>query len=184
MNKQSRKKRFLLNGLALLVIVAVSFTAYGNYQKDDGIGADQNLPPLKGEVPYVDVDLQKGEVNVALIVKDTDSMDDIASDTITIFKWGREKLPPFVCGPDYPPNLCVLMWVKITWVTTNGSSQELYPLLTIGLDQIGIDRLLVEQPQGYDELKAFLQDIAERSNGTGLFYQEYPAPPQPFTGFK
>lgn len=175
-------KRLAINLAALLIITTVAFLAVAPTQFWGRSDLPADLPSLKGQVKDVNIDPKLGEINVALVVKKTDTQDDVAADTIALYKWGRAKLPPLVCGDDYPPNLCVQRWVKVTWVFEQDG--KYYPVLTIGLDQMGIDRLIEKDPRGYEELNAFLLDIKEKSNGTGLFYDEYPVPPEPFTGFK
>ena len=187
MKKRGGKMRLAINLVATLIIGAVAFLAYRSSSQQSVSAKELGLPPLRSEVTSVKIDErdQRGEINVSLIVDlDAGDPDNIVSDMVAIFIWGRAKLKPLVCGPDYPPNLCVQRWVKITWVTPKDTAGDSYPITTIGLDQLAIDRLSERDIHGYEEFNKFIKHIAEESNGTALFYQEYPAVPEPFTGFK
>ena len=171
------------------ILMAVGKGAIGSFNvvSNNADITAAGLPPLRSEVTSVKIDERdkRGEINVSLIVDlDVGDPDNIASDMVAIFIWGRTELKPLVCGPDYPPNLCVQRWVKITWVTPKNADGDSYPIATIGLDQMAIDRLSEQDIHSYEELDKFFKHIAEESNGTALFYQEYPAVPEPFTGFK
>lgn len=176
-------KRLAINLAALLVITIVALLAIAPTQFWGQNDLPDDLPPLKGQINDVDIDLKLGEINVALVVKETDTQDDIAADMVAIYKWGRGHLPPYACGPGNPPNLCVKMWVRITLVVSNNTG-DLYPMTTIGLDQVGLEKLAREDPQGMEKLSAFFEKVSQESNNSNISYEEYPAPPPPFEGFK
>lgn len=189
----SALKRPLLNLLALAIIVAVGFTAYGNYQKDDGIGDDQNLPPLKSlkTIPAggLSIDLQSGVIQIALEISRQADDADVANDIVEIYRWGRSYFKPVLCGPEHPPNLCVVGYVDIVLVgrqdiiTTDGRDEGYVTIVEMGLNQIQIDRMLRHPPTDFEGLIDFQTQVAEETLGTGGWIQAFD-PPLPFTGFK
>lgn len=189
----SALKRPLLNLLALAIIVAVGFTAYGNYQKDDGTGADQNLPSLKSlkTIPAggLDIDLKSGVIQIALEISKQANDADVTSDIVEIYRWGRGYFKPVLCGPEHPPNLCVVGYVDIVLVgrqdiiTTDGRDEGYVTIVEMGLNQIQIDRMLRHPPTDFEGLIDFQTQVAEETLGTGGWIQAFD-PPLPFTGFK
>lgn len=175
----STTKRPLLNLLALAVIAAVGFAAFRFYQSgqnpDGGISA---LPALKTIKPVPDgliIDLKRKEIGVALVVSSTASYDDIASDVITVYRWGREQFSPLLCGPLAPPNMCIDGRVLIYLVTpakvpsTQGTAEVYVKVIGMWLDQQYIEVLLTNPPQTLDDLGAFHEFAYKDSLGTGAY---------------
>lgn len=191
----SALKRPLQNLLALAIIVAVGFAAYGNYQANDKTeyNEGQQFPKLTSlkTIPIggLDINTENSLVQIALEISLRDNPDNFVPDIVEVYRWGRSHFKPVLCGPEHPPNLCVVGYVDIVLVgrqdiiTTNGRDQGYVTIAEMGLDQIQIDRMLRHPPTDFEGLMDFQSRVAEETLGTGGWIQAFD-PPMPFTGFK
>lgn len=188
MNKESRKKRFLINGLSLLIIAGVIIL--GNFLTAPKAltNQDVDLPALKNQVAPdgVKVNLKTGSIQIALLLDPDGKLDDShAADMLTLYRWGQEYFGEYKCGPDYPPNLCVFDEVEFVFIDEVETMSEeglpqtsLYEMFLIGLDQVQIEKLLAldPQPTTIEALMGYLNQVAIDTDGTGVFYEELDEP--------
>jgi len=154
---------------------------------------EAGLPPLKTLKPIpvggLDINLKSGGVQIALELDRQANDADLTSDIIEIYRWGRGYFKPVLCGPEHPPNMCVVGYVDIVLVgredifTPTGQGEGYVTVVEMGLNQIQIDSLLRDPPANFDKLLEFLSQVAEKTLGTEGWIQAFD-PPTPFTGFK
>lgn len=169
-------KRLLLNTLSIAVIGAVGFAAFRFYQSgEDTASGATNLPSLTVLKPVpggLVINEKRKEIGIAFeISQNLTSYDDIAADVVKVYRWGRERFSPLLCGPLAPPNLCVDGRVLIYLVVhyQDPLTDARIKVMGMWLDQRYIDVLLVDQPETLDDLGAFHEYAYKDSLGTGAY---------------
>jgi hypothetical protein len=183
-------KRLILNTVALLVIVAVGFLALRAYDPPPMTMADSGIPVP--EVKYLEIadtlfEPENGRIAIALVIPErVPPTGGIIADILEVYRWSRSYYLPIKCGEDYPPEMCRIGLTEIyliqpTTVMRRGMPIELDTLLiSMGLDQIQIDKLLNgTPPETLQELFGFHEQVMQTTQSTGGYIYQ-PEEPQLF----
>lgn len=185
MNKESKAKRLIINGLSLIIILGVILLGLFTTAPKALTNQDVDLPALKNRVAPdgVKVNLKMASIQIALRLDPNGKLDDShAADMLTLYRWGREYFGQPKCGPNYQPNQCVLGKVEFIFVDAKKTMSEdglpqasLFKMFLIGLDQVQIDKLLAldPQPTTAKELMEYLYQVGQETQGTGVNYEEF-----------
>ena len=170
-------KRRILNTVALLVIVAVGFLASRAYDPPPMTMADSGIPvpDLTLEIADTLFEPENGHIALALVIPErVPPSGVIIADVLEVYRWSRGYYLPIKCGKDYPPDLCQIGQTEIyliqpTTVTRRGAPIELdVLLLSMGLDQVQIDKLLNgTPPETQQELFGFHAQVMQETGTTG-----------------
>lgn len=177
MKTESKKKRFFKNVFALLIILAVGFVAFRNYQPPAVTVKNVDLPKLNGMKPFTDSSyiVDKDVIKVAFEIDPSATEKVIVADIIEIYRWGRSGFAEAKCGEDYPKEMC--RWGSVSIAVIVGQRQISLDKGTVRvpmaiyyswLDQIQIDHLLaMKPPTTLKELIGFHDAVSKATKSTG-----------------
>ena len=169
-------KRPILNALALLVILAVGFTASRSYNPSSaGLGVEGVVLPRLESLKLVETVFlpDEGRIAMALELTERSTPGGIIADVLEIYRWSRQHYQPIKCGPEAPPGMCQIGQTEIyillrgTVKTVDGDADAYLLGWVMWLDQHYIDRLLASNPpETIQELDSFHQRIAQETQET------------------
>ncbi len=180
MKTESKKKRFLINSLSILIILVIVMVAL-NPKSSDKISFDQTDIPSVSFTNIVDLSIrstsQGDRIKVALTRSgNTVNGEAFAQDILTVYKWGDTHFAPVKCGGNYPKELCKFGFVEV-WLLTplkdiskvGGGKVDVYQtVIKFVLDQRQIeDELSKVDIRTVDDLVDFHQSVARETGGTG-----------------
>ncbi len=180
MKTQSKKKRFLINLMAILVILAVGVTA-AKVSTDSEVSFDPTDTPSLKVMKIIDLkirhDPQGDAIRVALVPSsDSVNFPDLVKDVVTTYEWGNKHFAPAKCGEIYPKDLCKVGIVEV-WLLAPlknvpkegvGKVTVYQVMIKFGLDQIQIEQKLMQADlMTVDDLVNFHKAVVQETEGTG-----------------